>query len=287
MNDKIKGIAADMGITQIGFVRAEIFSDAGKMLDKDVVMMNCTLQERINPFIEYEWVKSFAVCLLPYYIGGEKARISRYAWGEDYHRVMTRYLSPIAEYLKKKGFKAEILCDNHNLNDRYLACKAGLGFIGRNGFLINKRYGTYTFIGSVATSAYLKESIPSEGACMGCGRCERLCPGGAISENGIDGKKCVSYLTQKKGELSREEIKKIKKSGYIWGCDICQEVCPHNRYAEKTNISEFKMNIINNLSIKKDISNKEFKRNYSERAFSWRGKQPILRNINIYSDENL
>lgn len=281
MKEQIKKIFKNEGLSEAGFVRAEIFSQLADYLPDKTVMVNGDINSRINPFIDYEWVRTFAVCLLPYFCGGKKTSLSRYVWGKDYHAVMREYLSPVCVFLNEKGFRTEILCDNHNLNERYLAYKAGLGFFGRNGFLINDTYGTYTFIGIIATDAQIEPDKPLGKHCMECGRCEKNCPGNAISAGGICGEKCVSYLTQKKDALTRDEENAVKKSGYIWGCDICQEVCPHNKYAKLTNIYSFSRDLIKELDIPEDISNRKFKRKYSDRAFVWRGKQPILRNINI------
>lgn len=266
----------------MGFVRAEVFSECSGYLPEKTVMVNADKSARTDPFAEYSGAKTFIVCLLPYYSGGERTAVSRYSWGKDYHAVMREYLSPVCVYLAERNYTARILCDNHSLNDRYLAYKAGIGFFGRNGMLINDRFGSFTFIGSVVTDAELEPDIPIDGHCMECGECERKCPGGAISGEGVCGERCVSYLTQKKGNLSADEAEKIKKSGYIWGCDICQEVCPHNKYAELTNINEFLFGLIKDINACEDMSNREFKRKFSDRAFSWRGKQTILRNMHLF-----
>ena len=116
--------------------------------------------------------------------------------------------------------------------------------------------------------------------------CIKLCPGGALTENGFDERKCVSYITQKKGELSEEEMNAIRNSGSVWGCDICQRVCPENKNKELTGINKFRENLI--LCIKNEkISNREFKKKYAERAFSWRGKGVIDRNLSIINEKTI
>lgn len=103
----------------------------------------------------------------------------------------------------------------------------------------------------------------------------------------MDAKKCLSYITQKKGELSDDEKNIIKENKIIFGCDMCQKVCPHNKNVEMTNIEEFKNDLIEKLDLDEinRISNKEFKRRYYNRAFSWRGKGIIKRNLEILEED--
>ena len=100
-------------------------------------------------------------------------------------------------------------------------------------------------------------------------------------------KRCLSYITQKKGDLEEEEEKVLKENKKVFGCDICQDICPHNKNIPITSIERFKQDTILKLDAEEinDISNKEFKRRYGNRAFSWRGKNIIKRNINIVSEK--
>jgi len=107
--------------------------------------------------------------------------------------------------------------------------------------------------------------------------CIKACPLGAIGEESFDSGLCLSYISQKKGELTELEIDALSGSGMIWGCDICQEVCPCNKELPETNIEDFKNDLITRLTID-NISNREFKEKFGDRAFAWRGKNVILRN---------
>ena len=107
-----------------------------------------------------------------------------------------------------------------------------------------------------------------------------MCPGKALTEEGFNESLCASYLTQKKGDLTQSEKNIIKNSSSAWGCDICQNVCPMNADIQKSPLTEFTEDLI--LCIKNEyISNREFKRKYADRAFSWRGKSVIDRNLAI------
>ncbi|HBY2819912.1 TPA: 4Fe-4S dicluster domain-containing protein, partial [Clostridioides difficile] len=132
------------------------------------------------------------------------------------------------------------------------------------------------------------EDKPLEKSCFKCGKCVKYCPGNAILGNyDMNPKKCLSYITQKKGDLSEKEKVVLKNGKKVFGCDICQEVCPHNVEIPTTHILEFKENIIDYLNYDEiqNISNKEFKRKYGDRAFSWRGRNIIKRNMEIILDK--
>ena len=223
--------------------------------------------------------KTAVCCLFPYYVKGEVSRISVYARGRDYHKVVREKMALL---LADFDPGAEIFSDIGPHEDILIAQKCGLGVKGMNGLLINKNLGSWFFIGYALTSLDIEPSEPSFSECIGCGKCARACPGGAIGEKFVP-ERCASFLTQKKGELSPDEEAIIKRSGFIFGCDICQTVCPMNA-GKGTCLPEFSENRIlsldeNELSA---ISNREFMRRYSQYAFSWRGRAPLLRNIKLF-----
>lgn len=289
MNFDIKSQIIKLSETQnagdVGFLRAQVFEELKDILKKrgKVSLAEIDIEKRINPNLIMPGAKSIIVCLFSYhakYMGN----ISSYAYGKDYHKVIKEKLIKISKPLLDNGYQFEVFCDNGSLSDRFLAKKCGLGFVGKNGMLINEKLGSEFFIGYIITDCEIDEDKPMDKkVCIGCNKCINSCPGGAIGEDfSFDENLCVSYLTQKKGELSDEEIQIIKKSGYIWGCDICNSVCPYNENAPYTDIEEFKSDTINSLDISDEISNKEFNNLYKDRAFSWRGKNVLIRNINIY-----
>ena len=284
MKSELIGRLKSQGACAVGIVRARIFSELGTILNKRGRVSLCEpdTEKRINPFLLMPDAQSIAVCLFSYY-NGTKSKISQYALGLDYHTVLKSKMQTAAEILTDNGYKAQIYSDTSPLNDRYLAYLAGLGFIGKNGMLINEAYGSMTFIGYIITDCFLDEDKPVDNnLCIGCGKCIKSCPGQAIGENfGFDENKCVSFLTQKKGNLSDSEKSIIKSSGYAWGCDICQTVCPYNSDLPITAVKEF---IAQNIpsDFPESISNKEFMRRYGNRAFAWRGKAVLKRNFEIF-----
>ena len=172
------------------------------------------------------------------------ANISMHAWGRDYHKVVREILDKIGRQLSKhiENFKYVPFTDTGPLADRYLAYLAGLGFYGRNNFIINEKYGSYVFIGYMLTNYPFEPDKPLNATCLGCGQCIENCPGSAIPENdkGLVVEKCVSYITQKKGSLTDDEKSLLRSTGMVYGCDICQLSCPHNRKAAETPIPEFR-----------------------------------------------
>ncbi len=274
--------AREIGFSDIGFAKAEVYEDLRKqLLARGCVFAGTDIERRVNPFLILPGAKSVIVLLCSYYTG-LRGNISAYAFGQDYHRVLTEKCRALASFLEKAGYAAQVFCDTGDLCERDLAWRAGLGFIGRSGFLISPKFGSYVFISHIVTDCPLPPDKPLAQTCAGCGQCARACPGGALSKDGIFiPERCLSYITQKKGQLTLEEERLIRESGCAWGCDVCQAVCPHNRGIPKTGIPEFSQDLITTLSIDPGISNREFKRKYGGRAFAWRGKNVLLRNLDI------
>ncbi len=271
MKTELIEIAKASGISDIGFCACEEYQKNAGGLLKEVSFCG----EQGAALLDS--AKTVIVCAFSYYSGAEKGNISRYAQGADYHCVAREKMQCITEFLRKTGFSANAYADTGALNERLLAKLSGIAFIGRNQMAISKRLGSYFFIGYIITDCEIEPDKPDASECALCGKCVEACPLGALDDD-FDEKKCLSYITQKKGELSKEERTAIKKADTIWGCDICQEVCPHNENILVTDIEEFKNDLITNLEIDETISNKEFKKMYENRAFSWRGKGILIRN---------
>ncbi len=228
--------------------------------------------------------KSFKTCivaLFPYFCGFPREyNISIYSHGMDYHLVTRRILTSVANSLGLCDF--DVHSDTGPHIDRALALRAGLCFEGKNGLCINDKYGSYFFIGYIACNLDIPFTQPLDRRCIGCNKCIDACPGGALGD-GLNTERCLSHITQKRGELSPFEEELVRKSRLAFGCDVCQSVCPHNKSAEHTPIVDFRDNLVTTLSVDElsAMSNKEFERRYGDRAFSWRGKRIIERNLDL------
>lgn len=159
-------------------------------------------------------------------------RIARYAWGRDYHRVITGRLRKLIAALQSRisePFDYKICVDTAPLMERELAQRAGIGWIGKNAMLMNRALGSYFCLGEVVTTLALAVDEPiADDGCGRCDRCLQACPTGAlIGPRQIDARRCISYLTiEHREEISADLRNKI--SGWIFGCDMCQEACPYN-----------------------------------------------------------
>lgn len=255
--------ANKLNITEIGFVDAKPYNH---LFEKDY--------------------KSIVVALFPYYSGiPDKSNISLYTRGKDYHIVVKDIFKKIFDSLSVSDY--EIYSDVGPKIDVALGVCAGLGIKGTNGLLINEKYGSYVFIGYALCNEEFEYTSAINTVCKRCGMCVKSCPGGAISEDGkICVEKCLSHITQTKGDLSFSDTDKIVSSGMVFGCDVCQRVCPHNKNICVTQIKEFTYDLIDSIYLNdiENISNKEFKQKFGDRAFSWRGKALLVRNLKYFGN---
>ena len=230
--------------------------------------------------------RSVILYLLPYYVG-ETENISRYAASLDYHLAIKEVGDGLSSVLKENFPDSHSVSfgDHSPINEIGAALASGLGILGENGLLINEKYGSYVFVGDVITD------IPPEslGAvspmpivkCEGCGACLAACPTGILRGEGED---CLSAITQKKGILSEEEANLMREYNTAWGCDECQQACPHNASPKVTPIGFFKQDNIFRLTreVLDSMSDEEF----SRRAFAWRKRATVERNLEILAQKD-
>ena len=232
-----------------------------------------------QPLLDRSWQgkepRSVIMISVPYFSGEYPERnVSLYAIARDYHlyfkELYERMIPKLSEEFPVFYFRG--FSDNSPIGEIGAAAKAGLGIIGDKFQLINEKYGAYTFIGEILTDkdfdCYDLQEIK---LCDHCGACSRACP---VKDG------CLSGMTQKKGEIDSDTAYLIRKTGIVWGCDICRTACPMNKKAAITPISFFLKNLMPQISVSdiRTMSKKEF----GERAYSWRGRKTILRNLSIY-----
>lgn len=293
MKQLVKDYCLSLGLDCVGIAPPGPYEELADRLQKridrghSIEFDESDLQKRTTPRQLMADVQSIIVCLFPYYTGRQPgANLSKYTYSRDYHLVIKEKLAQLHAYLQSllPGFSSQAYADTGPLADRYLAYLAGLGFYGINSCLITDKYGSYFFIGYLLTNYPFAPDSPLDRVCLQCGRCQAACPGQIIlGDFSIDPRGCKSYLTQKKAPLSPEETAIIGKTPLIFGCDICQDVCPHNQNIALTPLADFQQDILPVLREDElaPLSNKQFHRLFGHRAFSWRGKQVLLRNLHI------
>ncbi len=244
--------------------------------------------KRVYPQISYDKAKSIISIFLPYLSLGHdfSGNISVYAQAEDYHIWGKNKLEKIVKELKTKYPSNDFYhqMDKGPLNERFFAYISGLGKKGINSMIINEKYGSYGFIGLIITDIEINPYMSEISECSKCMICKTECPGQAIKGDfTIDAKLCASYISQTKKELNEVQLNILKSSGKIFGCDICQMYCPDNKNKENIDYND---NFISKLEYNdlENISNREFKKYFGEKAFSWRGKGILLRNLDIIED---
>ena len=170
-------------------------------------------------------------------------KISRYAWGRDYHKVMHKKLKAFCQWLEgqEEGIVAKYYADTGPVQDKVWAQRAGLGWIGKNGNVITRDYGSWVFLGEVLTNLVLTPDRPHSQHCGTCTRCIEACPTGAIAQPFVvDANRCLAYHTIENRAEELPEAIAAQLQGWVAGCDICQDVCPWNqRFAKETDVAEF------------------------------------------------
>ncbi len=194
-------------------------------------------------------VRSLICVALNYYTphqhseSGDRAKISRYGWGRDYHRVLHKRLKALTQWLTAQhpSIHARYYADTGPVQDKLWAERAGIGWIAKNSNLITRDYGSWVFLGEVLTNLELAPDRPHLPHCGTCTRCLDACPTQAIVEPFVvDANRCIAYHTIENRDPELPEAIAPHLQGWVAGCDICQDVCPWNvRFAQETNIAEF------------------------------------------------
>lgn len=227
------------------------------------------------------------VAAFPYYAGDTPGNLSLYCRGEDYHQVVTRRLETVCQELRQRHPACTFVpgADNSPIPELAAAELAGVGHKGGHGLRIVPPYGSYVFLGTILTDLPLPSTGPAVGTLCPetCHACQKACPTGALTEQGCDVSKCLSDWTQQKGELPQAVENLVKNSPTIWGCDLCQRACPHNKQAELSTLPEFLEDLTPSLTAAEleGLSNKAFRKQYAHKAFSWRGIAPLKRNLTL------
>jgi epoxyqueuosine reductase len=303
LSNHIKQKALEFGFYSCGISKAEYLEKDAEKLKKWLTMGNHAemqymenhFEKRVDPTKLMEGAKSVISVLYNYFpkasIPEENSyKVSKYAYGTDYHFILKRKLKDLIKYIEElaPNSHSRAFVDSAPVLDRAWATRAGLGWIGKNTNLITKKQGSYFFIGEIITNLeldYNNDAVPNH--CGGCTRCIDACPTNALEPYTLDARKCISFWTIENKDDSIPENFKSKFDDWIFGCDICQDVCPWNRLSESNNEPEFnpkkeiiKMKKVDWENLSKDQFNVMFKNSPVKRT-KFEG---LKRNIQFLND---
>jgi epoxyqueuosine reductase len=249
--------AYPLGFDMVGVAKAEFMEEEARDLEQwlnegrngKMAYMANYFDKRTDPRLLVEGAKSVISVLHNYYPGDEVTqpegapKISRYAWGKDYHKVLKSKLYRLLEFIQEtisQDIHGRVFVDSAPVLDKHWAKRAGLGWIGKHTNLISPQKGSWFFIGEIILDLELDYAAGQvKDYCGTCTRCIDACPTDALSPYQIDANRCISYLTIELKEAMDTSFQQAL-DGWVYGCDICQEVCPWNRFSQKTNSRDFR-----------------------------------------------
>lgn len=296
----IKQEAQKMGFSQVGIAKARRLEKDEQKLENflsrgyqgKMQYLENHFDKRVDPRLLVPGAKSVISLLFNYYtdkkqVDPEAPKIATYAYGEDYHFVLKRKLAELFDFIKAQFGQVEgrVFVDSAPVLDRAWARESGLGWIGKNGMLINKGQGSYFFIAELIINLELAYDSPIEDYCGTCTKCIDDCPTEAILPNKeLDASKCISYLTiELKDELIPSEFQG-KMENWMFGCDICQEVCPWNRFSQPHTEKAFepKDDLLEmSLVDWQNLSEEKFKKIFKGSAVKRTKYSGLIRNISF------
>jgi epoxyqueuosine reductase len=301
----IKEKAKDIGFDLCGIAASRSLAEKEDILIKwcssgmnaGMNYLASDIEKRINPEFLVSGAKSLIVTGINYYTDKQQTEpgvpvLSRYAYGEGYQDVIKGKLSELLIYIKSIEPKAEgrPFSDSAPLLEKAWAAEAGIGWQGRHSVVINKKIGSFFFIGILILNIALEYDKPvSEDYCGTCRICIDLCPTGAINENyTIDARKCIANLTiENRGPIPDDLIPKLQ--GRVYGCDICQEVCPWNRFAMPNNVPEFEISKELAQMTSQDwlnLSKERFKQLFKKSAICRKKYETFMENVALVTKTN-
>lgn len=284
----IKRLAQSVGLSFCAISEAAFLTSEAPRLEKwlqqamhgEMKWMENHFDKRLDPRLLFPGAKSVISVLYNYCPENEQEqspetpKVSRYAYGEDYHFVLKDKLKALIEVIRTEfgDVAGRAFVDSAPVMDKAWAQRSGLGWIGKHSNLLNREMGSYFFIGEILIDLDLEPDGPGKDYCGTCTKCMEACPTGAIpAPYVVDGSRCISYFTiELKGAIPEEFRGKLEN--WMFGCDICQEVCPWNRFSRSNNEPRFRPN--------SDFLEWTFEdwQNLGEEAFqSVFGNSPIMR----------
>ncbi|WP_139991629.1 tRNA epoxyqueuosine(34) reductase QueG [Paenibacillus paridis] len=298
---EMKEAALSLGIDKIGVASADPFVSLKQILlrhrelGRESGFEEPDIEKRTNPALLFDNPQSIIAIAIAYPSklkdppksepGARRGIMARSAWGDDYHKVLRDRLAKLEAWLRERvpDLRVESMVDTGALSDRAVAERAGLGWSAKNCSIISPELGSWIYLGEMITNLPLAPDEPVTESCGSCTKCIDACPTDALVGPGqLNSSRCISFVTQTKGMLTDEFMRKI--GNRLYGCDTCQTVCPVNRGKNWTHQPELQPDheLAKPLLVPLlTIGNKDFQRRYGSTSSAWRGKKPIQRNAVI------
>ena len=293
----IKQESKRLGFDYCGISKAEFLEEEAPRLERwlnqnmhgQMSYMQNYFDKRLDPRLLVPGAQSVVSLLLNYYpLEGQKdttaPKISKYAYGKDYHLVIKEKLNQLLQYIKEHigDVDGRVFVDSAPVMDKVWAKKGGLGWIGKNSNLINKQSGSFFFIAELIIDLKLEQDGPIKDYCGTCTRCIDACPTEAIvAPYVVDGSKCISYLTIELKDAIPNEFKN-KMDNWAFGCDVCQDVCPWNSFSKPNAEQSFDPNTeLLNMSQREwyELTEETFSRVFKQSAVKRTKFSGLIRNL--------
>ena len=281
------------GISKAGFLEQEasrLENWLNDQMNGQMIYMENHFDKRLNPTLLVDGAKSVISLLLNYYpseLQNENSyKISKYAYGQDYHHVIKEKLKELLHFIQSEigEVSGRAFVDSAPVLDKAWAAKSGLGWVGKNSNLITQKVGSFYFIAELIVDLELEYDTPTTDHCGSCTACIDACPTEAIvAPYVVDGSKCISYFTIELKENLPQEMKG-KFDDWMFGCDVCQDVCPWNRFSKPHNEPLFEANsdILNfSKTDWEEITVDTFQKVFKNSAVKRTKYEGLLRNINF------
>ena len=307
LTKQIKEKAFEVGFNKVGIARAEELPEERQRLEKwlddgfqaEMKWMEREPEKRSNPQLLMPGAKSVVVVALNYYTehehtdNSEVGKVSRYAWGDDYHDVLKEKLGELLNWimLESPDAAGKVCVDTAPMMDKAWAQRAGLGWIGKHSNLITREIGSWVFLGEIVLNLELEADLPeTTDFCGSCTMCLDACPTNAIvAPRIVDSNRCLSYATIESRAADFPAQISENLSGWLYGCDICQDVCPWNRFEQQTTEQRFEPrsnNVSPNLTEILDLSPEEYAERFRRSPMKRAKLAGLQRNARALLDSN-
>ncbi|CAM3177144.1 tRNA epoxyqueuosine(34) reductase QueG [Filibacter tadaridae] len=301
LQQSIREFADSIGIDKIGFTTAAPFRELKNRLKRQQELgyqsgfEEKDLEKRTEPALLLDQAESIIAIAIAYPSkmenapkgkkGERRGMFCRASWGTDYHTVLREKLSLLERFIFQHAPDAKVksMVDTGELSDRAVAQRAGIGWSAKNCSIITPEFGSYVYLGEMITNIPFAPDEPMEDECGTCTLCLDVCPTGALIQGGqLNAQRCIAFLTQTKTPMPEEF--RMEMGNRVYGCDTCQTVCPKNKRKHNLHQSAFQPEVELAKPLLQPIlklSNREFKEKFGHVSGSWRGKNPIQRNVII------